>query len=164
MGKKFWFVFLTVSLIYFVVSIYFANLDLVKNTLIGSFPLIYKINLLSSLLLGMFTAISTTSLAIIICLSVLTGLNMALVLKRYRVIKNSHFGAFAGFSGSIFSVASSGCASCGMPVFGLLGLTGSIVHLPFKGLEITFLSIFLLLGSIFVLMRKSRADSCKVTS
>jgi hypothetical protein len=160
--KRFIFICFISALAYFVFSIYFGNLSLVQNTIFGQFPYSYKLNLLSALLMGAFSAISTLNLVVLAILSLLTGANLALILKRIKLLGASGNLSIIFGGGSILSLAGTGCVSCGLPILGFLGLSASVAHLPMKGVEVSMLAIFLLLLSFFILIKREQ-QLCKLT-
>ena len=150
--------------VYFVTVIYLMNYRLVGNTILGDYGLNYKTSLLFSLLGGMWTAMTPSGLIVLILTSALTGINISLIIQRLKFMTGlGGFHLVAGGS-SVFSLVSSGCASCGLPVLSLLGLSGSLVYLPFRGLELSFFSVILLTISFVILIRGNRMDrACTIT-
>ncbi len=128
------------------------NAKLAISTITGNFPYEYKFKLLRALLEGMSTAMSVMGLVTLFITALLTGLNVSL-LTRKIYSKNS---IFAGVT-SIAGFVSSGCAACGLPILALLGLTGSVLYLPLKGLELPYISILLLLISSYLLLKEDYA-------
>jgi hypothetical protein len=159
--KRYIFICFVIAASYFVFSIYFGNLSLVQNTIFGQFPYLYKQSLLTALLMGAFTSISTLNLIVLAVLSLLTGANLALILKRIKLLSASgNFSIIFG-GGSLLSLAGSGCVGCGLPILGFLGLSASVAHLPFKGVEVSILAIVMLLLSFFVLLKREQ-QFCKL--
>lgn len=160
LNTRFFILTIIFSTVYLLLNVYFANWSLFNHTFLGNFPFEYKIKLSFALTNGLVTTMSVLNFYSLIIISVLTGLNIALLL---RVFKNLAFqkAQMAFGMGSIFGLAGSGCASCGLPVLGLLGLSSSVVNLPFKGLEISVLSILMLVFS-FIYLYKSSLKSCLV--
>ncbi|MBI2672584.1 hypothetical protein HYX16_06640 [Candidatus Woesearchaeota archaeon] len=98
--------------------------------------------------------------------SFLFGINLALAIKKFKELKEYSNQAGTGVFGlftSGLSLFSAGCPVCSLSILSLivpsLGLTFSLVLLPFKGLEIQLFGILILLGSIFVLTKR---EVCKV--
>ena len=150
-----------IASIYLVVLTYLMNAELVRDTLFGVFPIDYKINLLFALLQGMWTAMSGYGLFILTITAILTGINLTLFVSRiFNVKKFGKVSIFAG-GGSFLGFIGSGCAACGLPLINLLGLSASIIYLPFRGMEIAYLSIGLLSISIYYLI-KSNNTYCKI--
>lgn len=161
LDRKFLCVALVFSLVYLFLTVYFANWSILNQTYLGHYPLGYKFRLTSSLFEGLWTSMSPISFYSLLAVSALTGLNLALLSK---VLKNQAYqkahlafgiGSVLGFGG--------GCASCGLPVIGLLGLSSSVVHLPLKGLEISLIAIGLLCISFYSLY-KNLNPSCSIAS
>lgn len=159
--RKFIIPTLIIAVIYSVITTYLMNFRLLKTTLLGSFSLEYKVNLLLALLGGMWTAMSGFGLTMLIIIAVLTGANLTLIFK--RVMEIHSFGKlnfFASF-GSAFGFIASGCAACGLPILALLGLGGAAVYLPFQGAELSMLSVVLLATSFYLMVKSElKAKVC----
>ena len=73
---------LLIAILYVVATIYLMNAGLVKDAIFGVHSLSYKLNLLVALLAGMWTAMSRLSLALLVVVAILTGLNLTLTIER----------------------------------------------------------------------------------
>lgn len=145
-----------IALVYIIISVYLMNFVLVKDTLLGDFPLQYKMRILLILLQGLQTAMPFSTVVILILTALLTGINLSLVsvkLASFRTIKNVHFVVGGG---SLIGIVGSGCAACGLPILSLLGFSGSIMNLPFHGTELSYFSLLLLLISFYILIRSKK--------
>jgi len=152
-----------IAILYVVATVYLMNAGLVKDTIFGSHSLSYKWNLLVALLAGMWTAMSTLSLVLLIIVAILTGANLTLVLQRLRTIRASGKMSFVVGGSSLLGIVGSGCASCGLPILAFLGLSGAIFYLPFQGLELSVLAIILLSVSLYFLIKQStKQEVCAV--
>lgn len=154
-----------IALLYVIVTIYLMNAGLVKDTLLGDHSLGYKWNLLVALLAGMWTAMSRLSLMLLVIVAILTGLNLVLTAERLRTLRASGKMHLAVGGSSLLGIVGSGCASCGLPVLALVGLSGAIAYLPFRGIELSIIAIALLSSSLYFLL-KSRAKEkvCEVNN
>lgn len=155
-----------IALLYIIAVTYSMNLGILKSTLLGSYPFEYKATLLLTLLEGMWTAMSGWGLVTLFITAVLTGANISMLAIKIRSlggIKNTHI--VAG-SSSLLGIVGSGCAACGLPIISLLGLTGSIMYLPFHGLELSVVAIFLLSVSFYAMIRTTTSSkrACDVNS
>lgn len=143
-----------ISGFYIILVIYLMNFKLVIETLTGNFPFSYKTTLLLNLLGGMWTAMTGFGLATLVTTAILTGINLTLIFQRFSLLYslgNLHLslgGSFLGFIGS-------GCAACGLPILALLGLTGSITYLPFRGTEFSLLAIALLVMALYLMLKSN---------
>lgn len=112
---------------------------------------------------AMMSGFNFTFLTILfsVIISLLLGIFVALVIYRFKLIRNSSKKlGFFGTLGFFFGVFAAGCPSCGSVVFALFGAPLALMLLPFKGLEIKVLSILLLVWSNYSISRK--LVSCNV--
>ena len=135
--------------------VYLMNFSLVKDAILGDHTLDYKWSLLSSLLVGMWTSMSKIGLASTVIIALLTGLNLALVVNRLKILRSSNKVRFTVGGSSLLGIVGSGCASCGLSILAFLGLSGAIFYLPFQGLELSVLAIVLLSVSLYSLIKQS---------
>lgn len=96
-------------------------------------------------------------------LALLFGINLALIMFRFKEIKKYNNESGTGIFASILSLFSAGCPVCSFTILSFLipglSVTFSLAILPFKGLEIQLLGIIVLLISIFVLTKE---NICKI--
>ena len=95
---------------------------------------------------------TATSVALIILVAVLAGINLALAIY-YFAHRACRKRAPTGFAGAFIGMLGIGCTACGSiilsSIFGL-GATASVIGvLPLKGAEFAVLGIIILLISIF---------------
>lgn len=146
---------LLIAALYVIATIYLMNAGLVKDTLFGVHSFSYGWNLLLALLAGMWTAMSTLSLVLLVIVAILTGANLTLVVQRLQTIRSSGKMSFMVGGSSLLGIVGSGCASCGLPILAFLGLSGAIFYLPFQGLELSVLAIILLSISLYSLIKQN---------
>lgn len=153
MTKKILLVSLVISIFYFTVVVYSFNTQLVLNSILGAYPLSYKFNILTLLLINSRANMTSMGVLVLILISILTGLNLTLAFKRMRALSGSRLTLMGG---SFLGVLGAGCVSCGLPVVSFLGLTGAVAYLPFRGKEISFLALGLLIFSLYMFLRKEK--------
>jgi len=129
------------------------NSRLVIETLIGSFSLTYKTDLMLVLLGGMWTAMSGGALIVLFLTAVLTGANLTLLVRQIKILRQAQNLHLVVGGNTLLGVAGAGCAECSLPVLSFLGLSGSIIYLPFRGAEISYLALVLLSISFYLLLR-----------
>lgn len=151
---RFWIGSLVIAVIYLTLNVYLTNYSLVDQTLLGNFSYQYKLELISALFGGLLTAISRWSFVMLLDVGVLTGMNMMLLFNKQQWAKIRSANFVAGFS-TLFGTAGGGCASCGLPLLGLLGVSSSVGYLPFKGAELSVIAAGLLIFSFIVLLRQN---------
>lgn len=154
-----------IALLYIVATIYLMNAGLVKDTLLGDHSLDYKWNLLVALLAGIWTAMSRLGLALLVIVAILTGLNLVLTVERLRTLRAYGKIHLAVGGSSLLGIVGSGCASCGLPVLALVGLSGAIAYLPFRGVELSIIAIALLGLSLYALLKsRIKEKVCEVNN
>ncbi len=146
---------LIIAGIYIILVTYLMNWELVIDTIIGSFSLQYKADLLLALLGGMWTIMTGVGLITLFVTAILTGINLSLLASRIVSLKSAGKLHLTVGGSTLLGIVGSGCAACGLPVLVLLGLAGSVIYLPLRGTELSYLSIFLLTGSLYFLIRSN---------
>ncbi len=153
LSSKFLLPTFSVAILYVVFATYLMNVNLVGNTIFGSFTIAYKLNLLLALLQGMWTAMSGSALVLLFATAILTGANLTLLVRQINVLRKAENLHIVVGGSTLLGLVGSGCAACGLPLLSILGLSGSIIYLPFRGAEISYLAVILLSISFYLLLR-----------
>lgn len=161
LSKRFIFPTITITISYITLVIYSMNLSIIFSTIIGNYSLIYKLKIFLTLLGGMVTAMNGLSIILLFLVALLTGANLTLLFGKIREMKTLKGIQLVVGGNSLLGIVGSGCAACGLPILPLLGLGGSIMYLPFHGVELSYLSMTLL-GISFYLLFKNRQQSCPI--
>lgn len=146
---------LTISFLYVIVITYSMNVRILRDTLGGNYDITYKLKLLYSLLRGMWSAMSGPGLVVLFLVAFLTGANLTLLFSKVSLLKNNKNLRFVVGGNSLLGIVGSGCAACGLPILSVLGLSGSVMYLPFRGAEISYISLVLLAISFYLLIKNS---------
>lgn len=144
---------LIIASAYVIFATYFMNANLVSNTIFGSFAIDYKLNILLALLQGMWTAMSGSGLILLFLTAILTGANLTLLARQIKLLRMAQNLHLVVGGNTLLGIVGSGCAACGLPVLSILGFSGSIVYLPFRGTEISYLAVILLSISFYLLLK-----------
>lgn len=92
-------------------------------------------------------------------LALLFGINLALIIFRFKEVKQYNNESGTGIFTSVISLFSAGCPVCSFSIISFLipaiSATFSLAILPFKGLEIQFFGILILLLSIYILTKEN---------
>lgn len=154
---------LIIVIIYVVLTILLMNGELVKQTLLGNFPLDYKFNLLLALITGVATSMTKFGLFLLFLTAILTGVNITLLFKKITQLKSSGKLHLAIGGSSLVGIIGSGCATCGLPILSFFGLAGSIGFLPFHGTEFSIIAIVMLLVSLYLITKNiSQNNYCEL--
>jgi hypothetical protein len=150
-----------VSILYLILITLLVNSGLTKDTLVGNYGLDYKVRILVSLIQGMWTSMSPFGFLTLLIVALLTGANFVLLFEKITVIKRFDKLQFVVGGNSLLGIVGGGCIACGLPVISLLGFSGSLMYLPYRGAELPYVSILLLSISFYMLI-KSRNQLCTV--
>lgn len=151
-----------ITIIYLIAVTFLMNSNLMIVTILGNFSLEYKFKIFISLLLSMWGSMTTVGFVLLILTAILTGLNISLLIKTLKGLKRQGSLKLVVGGSTLISIVGSGCASCGLPILALLGLGGSVAYLPFKGMELSYLSVILLTISLYVLIKQNKINSCNI--
>lgn len=126
----------------------------------GNFDLGDKMELIASSLDFFRLNFTFSSKIITIILSILAGINIAMLvyfIKKRLALRRAAGAGVLSILGGFLGI---GCVSCGSvilsSIFGLTATASFIGVLPLKGLELGLLGILILLLSIYILARKIR--------
>jgi hypothetical protein len=164
-SKRFLIPAVAVAVLYIFLVTYLMNWSLVKDTLLGAYSVVYKWRMLTGLLQGLTTSIATFTLLLLLLTAALTGINLTLVFLRLKAMRsNGKLHVMVGGS-SLLAIVGSGCAMCGLPILALLGLSGSLIYLPWRGIELSIIAVVLLLTTLFFMIRSYPSEQvCKLIS
>lgn len=161
LSRKFLVTTLFIGLAYTAFSIYMMNYRLVLDTIFGSYNPVDKFSLLSALLQGMWSSMTHLALITLILIGILTGANIFLLREKIGSLgglRKTHL-VFGG--GSTLGILGVGCATCGLPIVSILGLSGSLIYFPMHGSELSFISVILLSVSFYTLFRNYK-NYCEI--
>ena len=147
-GRYFW-IFLIFSFGFYLLNILISNFrNLISFYQATGFygALLFIYNLTT----GYYYAVTLFSFISTIAINVLTGILISLLFYKYDITRNSSskIGYFSGL-GVFLGILAPGCASCGVGLIALFGLSSTIVALPFQGKEISVIAIAILIISIY---------------
>ena len=103
-----------------------------------------------------------TSITLTIAISSLAGINFALIAFKINRMKmmNSVKSNSSTLIGGAFAAFTPGCPACTAPLAVILGAVGGLSLFPMQGLELKFISIGVLIFSIYWIARGLQNRSC----
>jgi len=149
---------------YFVVTLVVAMVLLLFNALVSNYSLLFSnfsFSLFFFLLKGTLISMTTLSILLLIVMSVLAGVIAAMTV--YLVKRQVKVNLKASSSSVLVSLIAPSCPSCAMGFLSVLGFGGFLAVLPFKGLELGFLGIGLLVASTVYLSKKIITKTCSIS-
>ena len=148
---------------YFFFSGLFSLLVFSLNALIGNYKLIasqFSLLLFFDLIIGVHSTMSKVSFLFLIIVSILSGIVFSLSIFLFK--RQIHYSRGVGLSGLISSILVPACSSCALGLAGILGISGFLSLLPFKGLELGVLGIALLIVSLVYLSNRIVTKVCNM--
>ena len=103
-----------------------------------------------------------TSVGLTITISALAGINFAMMafkIKRMKMM-NSVKSNSSAMLGGAFAAFTPGCPACTAPLAVILGAVGGLSLFPMQGLELKFISVGVLIFSIWWIARGLQSKSC----
>jgi hypothetical protein len=108
-----------------------------------------------------------TSIGLTVGISTLAGINFAMMAYKMNQIKkmnsvksNSVKTNSSAIFGGVFAAFTPGCPACTAPLAVILGAVGGLSLFPMQGLELKFISIGVLIFSIYWIARGLQSKSC----
>ena len=103
-----------------------------------------------------------TSIGLTIVVSALAGINFALMAFRIKRMKmmNSVKSNSSAVLGGAFAAFTPGCPACTAPLAVILGAIGGLSLFPMQGLELKFISVGVLVFSIWWITKGLQSSSC----
>ena len=103
-----------------------------------------------------------TSIGLTISVSALAGINFALMAFKIKQMRkmNSVKSNSSAILGGAFAAFTPGCPACTAPLAVILGAVGGLSLFPMQGLELKFISVGVLIFSIYWITRGLQIRSC----
>lgn len=152
---------LAVASLYVVATVYLMNTGLVYDAIFGDHSWEYTQSILLALLFGIGTAMNGVGIVFLFTVALLTGANVSFLAERIRNVRASRKMRATVGGSSLLGIVGGGCASCGLPILALPGISGAIAYLPFQGMELSIVAIILLAVSLFTLIKSRSEEACR---
>ena len=103
-----------------------------------------------------------TTVGLTITISALAGINFAMMAYKIKRMKmmNSVKSNSSAVLGGAFAAFTPGCPACTAPLAVILGAVGGLSLFPMQGLELKFISVGVLIFSIWWITRGLQSKSC----
>ena len=148
---------------YLVIIIGVALVLFLFNTLVNNYRILFSdfsFSLFFSLLSGTLTSMTVFSVVLLIIMSILAGVVTAMTV--FLVKKQVKGNLMASLPSILVSLIVPACPSCAIGLPSILGFSGFLAMLPFKGLELGFISIGILGVSTIYLSNKITTKTCSI--
>ena len=108
-----------------------------------------------------------TSIGLTVVISTLAGINFAIMAYKMNQIKKMNSVKIdsvktnsSAIFGGVFAAFTPGCPACTAPLAVILGAVGGLSLFPMQGLELKFISVGVLIFSIYWITRGFQSKSC----
>ena len=109
---------------------------------------------------GLFLPIVNIGMNIVMALLSMTM--MGLTTAQFQLSGIESKGSNLSFASVFFGILTYGCTPCVISFFATLGITFSVIALPFAGLPYKFISLALLIIGVFWVVRSIKTSTCRV--
>ena len=143
----------------------YAGIAIISGLGLGIIYYFLTMSMLPSHLDNMITLMPSyiiTSIGLTIIISSLAGINFALMafkIKRVKMMNSVKTNSSAVLGGA-FAAFTPGCPACTAPLAVILGTVGGLSLFPLLGLELKFISVGVLIFSIYWITRGLQSKSC----
>lgn len=148
------------SIFYLFIGFALINFQSIASIASSEYSPAAKLKIIIIIISGSFHIISELDIVLLLISSVLFGINMELVLRKLKFLK-SRGSLHLTFGAGLVTLVATGCASCGLSLASIVGLSAAIAILPLQGVELYFLAIIILLASLFYNLH-SLIIACKI--
>lgn len=145
---------LVVAFLYICFAAFLMNYRLVITVITGSFPLTFKLTILSQLVGGIGVSLGRVDSMFLFLNGILVGLNIVLIVLTIQSLEGMGKVKLSVGGATLIGLVAAGCGACGFTIFSLLGVSTSLSFLPFHGSEIHILSFLVLAFSSWYMIRK----------
>ncbi len=103
------------------------------------------------------------ALTLMVAIAIVGGVNISMIIFKFITTKKFGGPNFVGLSGLVGSAFGAGCPACATSLISVLGVSGGLSVLPFKGVEFTSLGLLILLVSFYFISKSiSECEECKI--
>lgn len=164
LNLSFWVKTLLFATLYLLFQIYFINYRLVLQTILGAFPIEYKLTILLQLAIGFWHTFPIKDVLITLTTALCIGGNISLLLTTYHRMKYRGDRVKMSLGGAgVLTFVSGGCPSCGITILSILGpATGSFSVFVHTTLIQTSIILILIGSFVYTLFFTTKGQMCEV--
>ena len=147
---------ITASLV--AIALFVFNIAIVNIGYYLTFP---PIRLSFAVFTGTMMSMHLHSVIMLIILAILSGILTGFIAYQVRYLNSINESSALGIGGMILGILAPACATCGIGLIAILGLSGVAASLPFAGVGIGILGAILLLVGIYSISQKIAIKACR---
>lgn len=152
---------ISISAFLFFLFIFLTNMPLfLQAWSVGGFALFPKVSL--NIINTILSVSGNLALSLMVAVALAGGINISMIAFKFLATRNREINLFS-IGGLIGSAFGAGCPACSTSLLSILGVTGGLSILPFKGIEFTFSGLIILLISLYFIAKSiSNCEECKI--
>lgn len=128
---------------------------------VGSIALFPKVSL--NIINTILSVSGELPLVLMLAVSVMGGVNISMIIFKLRATKKIGGFNLASAGGIFGSVFGAGCPACSTSLLSILGVSGGLSVLPFKGAEFTSIGLLVLFISFYFISKSiTECEACKI--
>lgn len=135
------------------------NFSLLWETALSQAGINYKLNLFWQIITGPLFLLEPIESLLLLFTALLLGINVALLFESISLLRQEKKLSISLGGATLAALVGSGCASCGISLLSILGISSSF--LPFHGIHLYIFSSTLLFISLLV-SSKVNAKACRL--
>lgn len=151
----------TIAFVIFFLFVFLTNIPIfLQAWSVAGFELFPKVSL--NIIDTILAVSGKLALSLMIAISIMGGVNISMIIFRFVTTKRLglNFVSIGGLFGSVFGA---GCPACSTSLLSLVGVSGGLSVLPFKGIEITSFGLLILLVAFYFTARSiSYCEECRI--
>lgn len=152
---KGWYLLMTlfVALFYLISPVLLINSRILFLTVISSDPILFKLSFLITLVVGTIMILPPLEQFFTITTALLLGMNVSLLIQTINILIRQKNVTLTIGGASLLALAGAGCASCGISILSIVGISTPL--LPLHGAGFLAVSTVLLMVSLFVILKNN---------
>lgn len=148
--------------IYYSFQVFILNSSLIWETLVGTHAISYKFSLLGGLMVAHLVMFPVLQVTFLIGSAALVGTNLMLLVLRIQKAR-SYGGLKTNIGGvGVLAIVSSGCPSCSIGIFTVLGTASGAASLLLRSWVVQFGIIGILSVGIILSLQSLRNNQCRI--
>jgi hypothetical protein len=163
--SKFLYIFLAaiLSLSVFAIFVFLANIPNFTTAVNATKNLLIVFDVFQTAIANMIFA-SPLHFTLLVITTVLVGINFTFLIFKVKVAKDANNKSpLISFGGAFGGALAAGCPACPISLLAILGVSGGLAALPFRGIELSALAITLLIFSLYLIAKSIYfCKTCKV--
>lgn len=107
-------------------------------------------------------SVVTQTIILNVIISIVSAFTISISLINYRINNSKTSGSIFASIGNLFAVVFSGCASCGLSIFGAIGLSLGLPLITPGAIKYKFFALLVIVLGLIVVLYIIQTSTCKI--